>query len=186
MSSQTTLTKQEADLLYHLLRKAAVSSERDVIGKLAKHLLQGPWYKGLLSFSSWYGRTYLLERIPWHVWEGEVSRVLELGAGYGWLGKGLSKKLKVPYLSVDKRKENKPHIVLDLETWAGIEKLCAILGREDLVVMSDLLHCMEPGWVLELMDVLSENRLLILEYDVQGEYGAVSYTHLTLPTNREV
>lgn len=173
MQSDNTLTKREWDLLYHLLRRASMDPySKPIALGLAQHLLSGPDYPSLLNYSSYYGSRYLLPRLISLLRRFRVSprRIVELGAGRAWLGRGLSEEFGVPLVTVDKRREFSPTLVLDLESQGGLEELSRVLKDQDLIVMADFLHCLDSSWE-DLFRLLSPYSSLVLEYLIGGTYG---------------
>ena len=154
------MKKEELDQLYHLLR--VVSNDAadgknaepaDAVFGLCKHLLCGGDYLSLIQYSAFYGRQFLIEPVygalKWAGWHPE--RIVEFGAGLGWLGRGLSVKFGLlPALFVDKRHWSLIDVVADLETDEGVDKVLNVMKDGDLIVMSDFLHCVEePLAILE-------------------------------------
>jgi len=174
------MEKQDIEQLYHLLRLASNISEDhkmntktcltpqeqvDVIYGLCRHLLAGGDYLALVKYSQFYGESYLVEptfnAIKEYGWQ--PKRIVELGAGLGWLARGLSAKFgMMPYLLVDKRPWPLIGLVADLETEEGKGLILNALQEDDLIVACDLIHCLdEPN---DIMDDFSSWRTVVLEY----------------------
>jgi len=185
------LEKKEIDQLYHLLRRASnITDEEKAAGSvyspdekvsiiygLCRHLLAGGDYSALIQFSQFYGVSFLLEpvfkaikKLGW-----KPSRIVDLGAGLGWLGRGLSAKFGlIPALFVDKRPWPLVDFVADLETDTGIKTVLGELREGDLIVASDLLHCLDkPATV---MGSFSAWPMAILEYCPEDDSLRVSYS----------
>lgn len=185
------MRQDEIDTLYHLLRRASndsvrkgqslatgltSSEEGEVILGLARHLLAGGDYTALVKFSAFYGAQFLLPKVAIALLDvgWRFSRVVELGAGLGWLGRGLSAKFGcLPTLFVDKRPWSLIDIVADIETPEGRKEVLQQLKPEDLIVASDLLHCLDLPE--EVMDAFSGWRAAILEYFPCSEEFGKSY-----------
>jgi len=194
------VNRQEVDQLYHLLRVASnavreqgVNSktgltpqeEVNVFRGLCNHLLGGGDYPALIRFSQYYGERFLLESTLRAVrgTEWQFSRVVELGAGLGWLGRGVAAGLgSLPTLFVDKRSWVLIDVVANLETEAGIEVVLNQLKEGDLIVAADLLHCLDnptevighfSKWPLAALEYCSANTDHDTSYCTQiGRYGA--------------
>jgi len=162
------MNKEQIDELYHLLRVASNSDdqdERSTLFGISKHLLAGGDYLSLVQFSRYYGERFLLGptrdailKTDWH-----TDRVVEFGAGLGWLGRGLAAQLGFrPCLFVDKRQWTMIDVIADLETEQGIQKVLSTMKDGDLIVMSDLLHCLEDPKAI--MSHFSDWPTAILEY----------------------
>jgi len=173
-----SMEKYDIDELYHLLRDAS-NDESDLpkfIYGLSRHLLAGGDYLGLIQYSAFYGENFLLE--PTHkaiVERGWTpGRVVEFGAGLGWLGRGLAAKLNfIPAMFVDKRQWSMIDVVADLETDTGIDKVLSVMKEGDLIVMADFLHCVvNPTQILE---AFSSYNMAILEYMAVDPRLADSY-----------
>lgn len=83
----------------------------------------------------------------------EFTRVVELGAGFGWMGRGISSYYKLPYLSVDLSDYAPVDIIADIESPQGQRVITDRLLPLDLIVMSEVIHClkdpisaMKPFW----------------------------------------
>ncbi len=167
------MNRQQIDQLYHLLRVAsnegkdpaqAFSTQQLVYG-LAHHLLAGGDYQALIQYSAFYGEKFLLEPTCTAVGdtEWEFDRVVEFGAGFQWLGRGLANEFDLlPTLFVDKRPWTLIDVVADLETPEGRENILSYMHPNDLIVMSDVLHCLNNP--KEVMSAFSEWPLVVLEY----------------------
>lgn len=146
------MNKNQLDELYHNLRELSVTSDglqKDAIIGIVSHLTQsGGDYTGLLRFLSYYGENYILPEVRKvlnsHFSTGGFSRVVEFGAGFGWLGRGISNGLGfLPVVFVDKRQYLFTDIVADLEAKNGAKRILDELRSGDLIVMSELLHCLD-------------------------------------------
>ncbi len=184
------MNKEQVDELYHLLRVVSnqaidpVSAETgltgheivDVIAGMTRHLLAGGDYPALIKFCMYYGRRFLLtptgDAIDGTSWQ--FHRVVELGAGTGWLGRGIAARFDyIPCLFVDKRQWALIDLIADLETEVGRQSVLATLKDNDLLVMSDFLHCVEDP--KEILTYFSKWNIAILEYMPTNESWASSY-----------
>lgn len=181
------MNKEEVDQLYHLLRVASnidvgtyttvngrpadyktgltPAEEVSVLYGLCRHLFAGGDYLALVQFSQYYGSRFLLDPIYEAIREKgwKPSRIVEFGAGLGWLGRGLAFKLGfLPTLSVDKRPWTLIDVLADLETEEGIAKVLAELSPGDLIVAADVLHCLDDP--REVMEHFLEWPVAALEY----------------------
>ena len=153
------MEKEFIDELYHQLRLLYLSGdtqEKEAIRGITSHLTQSSStqgdYVGLLRFLSYYGERFLLKAVENAVRSAKLkaNRIVELGAGFGWLGRGLSNIFNVPAVFVDKRQWVFTDVVADLETKNGRKRVLDVMEPGDLIVMSELLHCLnEPRAVLE-------------------------------------
>lgn len=170
------MTREQFDELYHLLRvasnEAAESKDQElsstIIG-ITKHLLEGGDYLRLIQYSAYYGRNFLLEPTYLAMKEAgwEPTRIVEFGAGLGWLGHGLANKFGLlPNLFVDKRHWVLIDIVADLETEQGLKTVSAALRPGDFIVMSDFLHCIEEPE--QLLQRFVDYPIAVLEYGTEG------------------
>lgn len=177
------MKKEQLDELYHLLRVATntgyaqQSTEiTDAICGLAGHLLAGRDYLRLIQYSRYYGEKYLLdptyEAIRARGWQ--PKRFVDLGAGLGWLGRGLAVRFKIAeVLTIDKRPWVTIDVVADLELGSGLRIVNEQLKEGDILVMSDLLHCVEnPEGILKAFAGYS---MAILEYMPADKAYAASY-----------
>lgn len=197
---EASMNKEEVDQLYHLLRVASSITggaaiaiegksidsktgltpheEVSVLYGLCRHLLAGGDYSALVQFSQYYGLKFLLDPTYKAIREKDwgPKRIVEFGAGLGWLGRGLASKLGfLPVLFVDKRPWVLVDVVADLETEEGRVKVLAELRTGDLIVMADLLHCV--GDPRRIMEHFSRWPTAVLEYcpvdaDYAGSYSA--------------
>lgn len=186
------MNKQQVDEYYHLLRVISnggmLTEEYAKTGRtqsevnrifhgLSRHLLAGGDYDALIQFSAYYGSRFLLkpacEAIAKTGWK--PRRIVELGAGFGWFGRGVSTSFEViPCLFVDKRQWVLIDIVADLETDQGLEKILSVMKDGDLIVVADLLHCLDnPG---EIMALFSKWPMAILEYCPTNKEYSESYS----------
>lgn len=157
--------------LYHQLRLLCVQggqAEKDAIMGLTSHLTrpQGD-YQGLVSFLSYYGTTYLLERVYQAVSVCSINytRIVELGSGLGWLGTGLASMAGgIPVVLVDKRPwYGITNVLADIELKADREEVLWALRAGDLIVMSELLHCLDDP-IETLKPFLLNHPCVIVEY----------------------
>jgi len=164
------MEKQQWDQLYHLLRTASNSSDKEeleaIVGitdHLIEHRNEG-CYGGLLDYLTYYGNRFLLDKTC-RIVESQAldfSRIVDFGAGFGWLGEGMSKYFKVPFLQIDKRRWSGNTMVADFETPEGIESVLSVLKPDDLIVMSDFLHCLDnPDKIIAKFTAWN---LVVLEY----------------------
>ncbi len=165
------MNKEQIDELYYLLREVSNEGNRqqsteitDAIYGLAGHLLAGKDYLRLIQYLRYYGEKFLVkptyEAILEKGWE--PARFVELGAGLGWLCRGLASKFKVKnVLTVDKRPWMAIDVLADLETSEGIIEVYDKLMVGDVIVMSDFLHCVEtpedilrayPGYPMAILE----------------------------------
>ncbi len=175
------MNRPEADKMYHELR--LLSLEDDVIQKeavlgITSHLTApGGDYPGLLRYLSWYGENFLLEDVMILLKNRGVQfdRVVDFGAGLGWLGRGIANKQGgMPTLFIDKRQWSLIDIAADLESIEGRKRVLDALKPNDLIVMSELLHCLDdPKKVLE---PFKQWPMLIIEYWAWSAALMESYT----------
>lgn len=186
------MEKKEIDQLYHLLRRLSnIEDEKDSRGKatltnqeqihtyygLCRHLLAGGDYQALVQYSQMYGEMFLIEpaykairRANW-----KPTRIVELGAGLGWLSRGLSAKFGLmPYLLVDKRPWPLTSIVADIETQKGVSEVLRNLKGGDIIVVCDVLHCLDDPY--EVMANFSGWPTLVLEYMPEDDNFRESYS----------
>ena len=153
------MDKEFIDELYHQLRVLYLEDDveqKEAIRGIVSHLTnpdssQGD-YTGLLKFSSWYGTTFLLPKVRKIIDSNliKADRIVELGAGLSWLGRGLGSAYNVPTLFIDKRQWVFTDIVADIESTNGVKRVLDELKPGDLIVMSELLHCLDrPEKVME-------------------------------------
>lgn len=172
------MTKEDIDELYHLMRVASngTQEEVEVFNGLARHLFAGGHYLSLVQFSAFYGRKFLIEptckalrEVGW-----PFNRIIEFGAGLGWLGRGISAGFDlVPTIFVDKRPWTLTDKVLNLESKDGRYAMVKEMQENDLIVMSDFLHCVvDPKAV---MAPFSRWRIAVLEYYPRNDIYRKSY-----------
>lgn len=194
------MNKQQIDELYHLLRVISngdmstqeyaktgrtQSEVNRIFHGLSRHLLAGGDYDALIQFSAYYGSRFLrkpaCEAIVKTGWK--PHRVVELGAGFGWFGRGVSAKFDViPCLFVDKRHWVLIDIVADLEIDQGLEEILTVMKDGDLIVAADLLHCLDDPkgimshfskWPMAILEYCPTNREYTESYVTQlRRYGA--------------
>lgn len=175
--------KEQIDELYHLLREVSNTGSdqqsteiTDAIRGLAGHLLAERDYLRLIQYSRYYGEKFLLqptyEAIIEKGWG--PKRFVDLGAGLGWLGRGLAVKFRIAdVLTVDKRPWGATDVLADLELGSGLKKVDDRLRPGDIIVMSDLLHCVEnPEGIL---GAFSGYPIAALEYMPVNQDYAFSY-----------
>lgn len=166
------MDKEQIDELYYLLREVSNEGDRrtsteitDAIYGLAGHLLAGKDYLRLVQYSRYYGEKFLLQPTYEAILEKgwEPTRFVELGAGLGWLCRGLATKFKIKdVLAVDKRPWIAIDILTDLETSDGIIAVYDQLGDGDVIVMSDFLHCIRNPE--DILRAYPKYPMAILEY----------------------
>lgn len=164
------MTKEQLDELYHLLRVASNDTtpsgeEAACIRGLVGHLLLRPNYEALVRYCAMYGGKFLLEPTADMIIDSSIrpNRIVELGAGLGWLGRGIAAKFGyLPTLFVDKRPWALIDEQLDLEKPDDVEKLKTMLNPDDLIVMCDFLHCIEKP--MDLINALADWNIVLLEY----------------------
>lgn len=172
------MEKKQIDELYHLLRVASNDWVKEspldkpqsdelisVVYGLSRHLLAGGYYLALVQYLAWYGRQFLVKPATQLLkdCESEFDRIVELGAGLGWLGRGLAAEFGYPpTMFIDKRDWMLIDLIVDLETTDGREKVISVLKPGDLLVMSELLHCLEDP--VTCLEPFSKWPKLIIEY----------------------
>lgn len=172
------------DALYHELRLLCVtddSIQKEAMAGIASHLTnpQGD-YPGLLRFLSYYGGSYTLPPVIEHLRSAArtfvFSRVVELGAGFGWLGRGISRAFDTPAVFCDKRQWTLIDVVADIETKNGIKRVLDELREGDLIVMSELIHCLEnprktlrpfTRWPMLVVEYMPSNSAYLNSYNAQ-------------------
>ncbi len=168
------MDRKNIDDLYHNLRllyAEGEESERCAIGGLVSHLTSDKGagdYSGLLRFLWYYGETYLLDpafNIIKKNLLNKPTRIVDFGAGLGWLGYGLSAKFgNVDVLAIDKRQWSRIDVLVDIESVIGNKHVQDQMREGDLVVMSELLHCLEDP-IEALKPFLNRYPSLIIEYN---------------------
>ena len=166
------MDKEQIDELYYLLREVSNEGNRqqsteitDAIYGLAGHLLAGKDYLRLIQYSRYYGEKYLLQPTREAIADrwGTPSRFVELGAGLSWLSRGLTSWFRIKdILTVDKRPWMAIDVLADLETSDGIIAVYDQLKDGDVIVMSDLLHCV--GSMGDILRAFPKYPMVILEY----------------------
>jgi hypothetical protein len=177
------MNKETIDELYHNLRLLSNSSsheEKLAIAGIASHLMHKEGdYSGLLTFLSYYGRAFLLhvvlQFIKSHSFSLKFDRVVELGAGYGWLGTGIAGAYTPikPTLFIDKRQFPLIDILADIETGEGIKQVLDELKDGDLIVMSEVLHCLDNP--RKVIAPFTKWPMLVIEYFPTNVYFRKSY-----------
>lgn len=181
------MDKDQINGLYHLMRVASnmeASSigftrqeEVDTIYGLARHLLAGGDYLALVRFSAYYGKRFLLDPVREAIVQTGWTplRIVELGAGLGWMGRGVNILFEsIPCLFVDKRPWSLTDLVANLETEQGLEMVLSAMKDGDLIVAADLLHCL--GDPKGIMSHFSKWPMAILEYCPTSVEYASSYS----------
>ncbi len=184
------MDRKEWDQFYHLLRVVSNSPDEEEImaaAGIAAHLIgeeDGGYYMGLLTCLSYYGKRFLLEPVCKVVTDRklEFDRIVEFGAGEGWLSEGMGKHFMVPHLRIDKRGWTADTMVANLETKEGIKSVLEVLKPGDLIVMSDFLHCLDnpamtmiefPDWNTVVLEYVPFSVAYMKSYKAQLEkYGA--------------
>lgn len=162
------------DQFYHFLRMLCTDGDEEdlrIARDLFNHLTTPRGiYDSLLNYMEYYSTQFLLPTIGYYIkefpWRTTFTRVVDLGAGKGWLGRGLSEDLglRYPPLLVDRRPWEGA-TVLDLEKQEGIQALMKMLvPPQDLIVCSELIHCLDVPSLL--LDAIRDYPLVILEYDI--------------------
>jgi len=188
------MNKEQIDRLYHLMRMASnivdeelpteslkatgltPAEEVDIFFGLARHLFAGGDYSALVRYSAYYGQRFLVDPVHAAIkskgWE--FNRIAEFGAGLSWLGRDLAAKFGTPHtLFIDKRRWSMIDVIADLETDKGRQEVLDQLEVDDLIVMSDFLHCVDSP--REVLEPFSEWPMAILEYFPISERYRVSY-----------
>jgi len=197
------MEKEQLDELYHLLRVAALSrNPGDTIAaaNIADHLLRGGNYLSLVQYSAYYGNKYLLDPVYEALDSSDIEfgRIVEFGAGLGWLSRGLAVKYAASgrrtatYTTVDKRAWSAMDVVADLETENGISVAQDMLCADDLIIMADFLHCVEdptrfidefPQWPMLVLEYMPTNTEHIVSFHEQLEhFGASSFIPEDIPS----
>lgn len=179
------MEKDQIDELYHLLR--VVSNEEmppiydvslhQVITGMTRHLLGGGDYLALVQYSAFYGEHFLLNRVSQVLveagWDEAIERVVEFGAGLGWLARGLSHRFGVTSYTFDKRLWGLIDEVADLEEQEGRDQVKAVLKGGDLIVMCDFLHCLDNAF--DILAEFSDYPMVVLEYSPKDPEHMLSY-----------
>jgi len=158
------------DQVYHSLRVANTELPIDAVealGRIAHHLLSKDGdYPALLDFLSYYGTKYLSADILSAVACSRIQfeRVVELGCGSGWTSNVISTRYGVPRLKTDNRQWSKDIVVIDLENVNGITHFKEMLVPNDLIVLSDVIHCLNLPTRSKLLYELIDYDVLVLEY----------------------
>jgi len=140
-------------------------SEQEAIKAIVNHLTtRGGDYPSLLRYLDWYGRTFLLDNIVdnLRLIQLKLNRVVDIGAGLGWLGIGLAEKFTIPYLLVDKRQYMGIDIVANIESNNGIARIMDEISPKDTIVMSEVLHCLSDP--KRVMGKLRDFTIIAIEY----------------------
>ena len=176
------MDKTKLDQLYHDLRELCVTTndhQKEAVLGITTHLLNpGGDYTGLLRFLSYYGERFIVPDVVKLIRSSEYplkfSRIVELGSGFGWLGRGISASFNnIPAVFIDKRQWAFTDIVADIETENGIKRVIDELKDGDLIVMSELLHCLaNPAKILQQF---AKWPMLIVEYSPVNRVYQESY-----------
>lgn len=163
------MDKEFIDMLYHKLRELSLTNDlqqKQAVQGITNHLTTTGDYAGLLRFLAYYGENYLLEPAFAALGQSFVhpARIVEFGAGLGWLGRGLAQEFgNLPTLFVDKRQWTLIDIVADLESKNGRARVLDELKKGDLIVMSEFLHCLEDP--AAMLRAFRQWPMLVIEYD---------------------
>jgi len=170
------------DRQYHALRELSMSGDDDyseALYFLTKYLLFGGEYRDLLTFEAWYGEHYLLPAFTEIAYKmgGRINRIVDLGSGLGWLGEGLTKNLKLnePCLLFDKRHWTPETRICDLEMEDLPFLFNAALDPRDLIVSSELFHCLNDDTRVSLLKLFRDRSFIIAEYGYHCSKWALSY-----------
>ena len=178
------MNEESIDQLYSNLRYLSYTEEpewKKAISDLTNYLLGDGHYESLVNFESQYGKYFLLPHfinIACRM-EASIRRVVDLGCGLGWLGDGLHKALdlELPPLLVDKRPWTKDCFIFDLEQ----EDLCKLfdeyIKEDDLIVCSELIHCLDNVSKLRLIDTIKNYSFIICEFGCSDRRLAETYDH---------
>jgi len=157
------------DSLYHNLRLLNLTDDiqhKEAILGITSHLTEPQGnYNGLLKYLAWYGEKFLLSDVLAFLDQHKAvfSRVVDFGAGLGWLGRGIAHaRGDLPTLFVDKRQWVLTDIIADLETTNGRQRVLEALQPGDIIVMSELLHCLDNS--AKVLDPFAEWPMLMIEY----------------------
>jgi len=177
------MEKEFIDELYHQLRLLSMQEDtpqKEALEGITSHLTSpGGNYVGLLRFLNYYGEKYILPKAIELLWPStcfstlKFNRVVDVGAGFGWLGLGISRHFNIPLVMVDKRQWPLIDVVADIETVNGAKRIQDELKPGDLIVMSELIHCLQDPASL---NIFSHHQKLVVEYcpsngDYMGSYN---------------
>ena len=112
-----------------------------------------------------YGEEFILPDVLAFLDSRKVkfSRVVDFGAGLGWLGRGIATgRDGLPTLFVDKRHWVLTDIIADLESTNGRQRVLESMQPGDIVVMSELLHCLDNA--KKVLEPFAEWPMLVVEY----------------------
>lgn len=164
----TTLQSSHIDELYHLLRLVSNTGDAEfssIIFGLCRHLLDGGDYTALLEYLDYYGTNALLPTIASTLKRSdfEFDRLVEFGAGNAWMSKGISGHFGLlPVIKIDKRPWPGIDYIADLEDLKDRSKITGIMKPNDLIVMSEFLHCIDN--TAEVMTPFKYWNKIIIEY----------------------
>ena len=175
------MDQAQIDEFYHILRQLNLEDDlvqKEAVSGIVSHLMDSEGdYVGLLRFLSYYGDKYVLplaiDFLKDKASKFEFTRVVELGAGFSWLSRGLGNAFNVPTLTADKRQWVFIDVVADIETQQGVERVISELKDGDLIVMCDLLHCLDDPQ--KVMGHFSRWPKLVLEYNPRYTHYKESY-----------
>ncbi len=181
MKKEENMLRQQADELYHNLRLLNLTddiTQKEAILGITTHLtVPGGDYNGLLKYLAWYGEEFLLPTasglLDYHT--VSFSRVVDFGAGLGWLGRGIALRHEnIPTLFIDKRQWVLTDIIADLETTNGRERVLDAMQPSDIIVMSELLHCLDNP--MKVLKPFEKWPMLVVEYRSWNVNYMKSYT----------
>ena len=192
------MNKTDLDEMYHNLRRLCVTSDlvqKEAVLGITTHLTTaGGEYTGLLRFLSYYGEEYILppvleilQRTNLH-----AERIVEFGAGFGWLGRGISNANdNLPVVFIDKRQYVFTDIVADLESVQGRDRVLEQMKDNDIIVMSEFLHCLDNPkkvlrpfvkWPMVVVEYNPNNSSFKASYDEQIK----KFNCIPIPSFREI
>ena len=163
------MNQEQLDNFYHNLRELCITNDtqqKEAVAGITSHLThpQGD-YTGLLRFLNYYGEKYTLSSVLDLLSSNLAgfTRIVELGAGFGWLGRGISNAYdQLPTVFVDKRQWVFTDIVADIESANGVKRVLDVLKDGDLIVMSEFLHCLNTPE--KVMRPFTKWPMLVVEY----------------------
>ncbi len=177
------MNRIQLDEMYHQLRELNTSQDliqQEAVVGIVSHLTTPLGdYTGLLRFLTYYAEKYelpdILKFVHKNVDMSGITGIIELGAGFGWLARGLSHEFNdMPYNLVDKRQWAGIDIAADIETTNGMQRVLDHLNRGDLIVMSEFLHCLDNP--KQVMDRFEEYPMLVVEFMPKIKRHADSFT----------
>ena len=168
MNQSKSLDQWTVDNWYSLTRTISLFDEetRRILFGLCNHLLQGPDYDKLATFLAWYQEKFFTNKVINYLsmrgWK--INRVLDVGSGKSSLGKSIGESFGVEVITVDKRREFEPKWVLDIENVYHRGILKDNIKENDLLVFSQLWHCIENP--REILSELSFSYWAVIEPDI--------------------